>query len=203
MTKTGHIYKLCCIDPTVKEIYIGSTTNPRVRKWNHKSVCNNPNANNYNYNVYQYIRAHGGFDNWQMIILEANIQYDEKFELSARERHWLENLSASLNSQIPNRTDAEYHQDNREAILVKMKQYRQDNREAILVKKKQYRENNKETLAIKDKQYKQDNKEAMASQQKEKIECDCGAIFNRSVRSRHIKTKKHKQYQGIYDYITS
>ena len=172
-SKTGHIYKLCCTDPNVKEVYIGSTSNPRVRKCTHKNACNSPSSHNYNYNVYQYIRAHGGWDNWQMVILEANIRYDEKFELRARERHWLEILSASLNSNTPNRTMSEWHQDNREPLAIYKKQYRQDNIEAV------------------------------KSRQKEKIECDCGITYNRSGKSQHNKRKKHKQYQELYDYITS
>jgi hypothetical protein len=250
MSKTGHIYKLCCNDPTVKEIYIGSTTNPRVRKCQHKSNCTNPNnLNHYNLNVYQYIRTHGGFSNWDMIILEPNIAYDEKHELRTKERQWLERLSASLNSYTPNRTDAEWREENREALLAKNKQWYEENKEYQAIKNKQWRENNKEYIAIKNKKYHQDNRESISvkmkqyhqdnreslinrmrqyrhdnldklntydkkrwcgvrrdttlARNKEKIECDCGAIFNRPERSRHIKTKKHKQYQDIYDYITS
>ena len=203
MSKTGHIYKLCCIDPTVKEIYIGSTTNPRTRKFTHKSACNNPNNRNYNYNVYHYIRSHGGWDNWDMIILEANILYDEKFELSARERHWLDHLSASLNSNVPNRTVSEWREDNKEALAIKEKQYNQDNKEAVKIKKKQYYEDNKEAVLEYQKQYYQDNKEAVLEYQKQKIECDCGITYSRSGKTQHARSKKHKQYQDLYDYITS
>ena len=54
MPEIGFIYKLCCRDPTVKEVYIGSTKNLRVRKNPHKTNCNNVNIKQYNYNVYQY-----------------------------------------------------------------------------------------------------------------------------------------------------
>ena len=37
MTQAGFIYKLCCIDPAIKEIYVGSTKNLRVRKNQHKT----------------------------------------------------------------------------------------------------------------------------------------------------------------------
>ena len=37
------IYKICCNDLKIKEIYIGSTTNFTKRKQTHKSYCNNIN----------------------------------------------------------------------------------------------------------------------------------------------------------------
>ena len=45
------IYKLCCKDTTIEEIYIGSTTNFNRRKAEHKQVCNNTNKYGYNIKV--------------------------------------------------------------------------------------------------------------------------------------------------------
>ena len=106
MEKTGYVYKLCCKDPTIKDVYIGSTKNLRVRKAMHKHNCNNDLSNSYNYNVYQFIRANGGYDNWDVIQLEE-VNYNTRAELHARERHFFELLNASLNKNVPNRTDAE------------------------------------------------------------------------------------------------
>ena len=44
----GIIYKLCCLDPNITEIYIGSTTNKYRRKQQHKGICNNVNGKKYN-----------------------------------------------------------------------------------------------------------------------------------------------------------
>ena len=87
MAQTGFIYKLCCRDPTIKDVYVGSTKNLRVRKAEHKHICNNDLSKSYNYNVYQFIRANGGFDNWDVIQLEE-IDYNTRAELHARERHF-------------------------------------------------------------------------------------------------------------------
>ena len=46
-------YKLCCKDVDIKDIYVGHTTNFRLRKSHHKACCNNESDNHYNYNVYQ------------------------------------------------------------------------------------------------------------------------------------------------------
>ena len=37
------IYKLCCKDTTINQIYVGHTTNINNRKHNHKSNCCNSN----------------------------------------------------------------------------------------------------------------------------------------------------------------
>jgi predicted GIY-YIG superfamily endonuclease len=64
------IYKLCCKDPEITEIYVGSTTNFYRRKQKHKSTCNNSNDKGYNLNIYQFIRDNGGWENWQMVEVE-------------------------------------------------------------------------------------------------------------------------------------
>ena len=66
------IYKLCCKDPSITDIYIGSTTRFARRKSQHKSICNNTDTNNqsYNFYVYQFIRENNGFSNWDMIEIE-------------------------------------------------------------------------------------------------------------------------------------
>ena len=94
------IYKICCRNTDIKEIYIGSTTNFRLRKCHHKSDCNNIKNKSYNYRVYKFIRENGGWDNFDMVQIE---QYNatDKHSLHARERHWIEELKANLNGHIP------------------------------------------------------------------------------------------------------
>ena len=175
--KTGHIYKLCCKDPTITEVYIGSTTNPKVRKCSHKSQCNNPNRPSYNFKVYQYIRENGGFENFDLIVIEANIQYTEKHELRTRERYWLEYLKATLNSQVPNRPWVEYHRN-----------YREENREAFNEYHRNYREENRTTI----------NEKAKA-----KKACICGATYIYTTNSRHLRSKKHTDWQTLFEYINT
>jgi hypothetical protein len=64
------IYKLCCKDIYIIDIYVGHTTDMRRRKWQHKTNCNNEKNKVYNLNVYQFIRNNGGWDNWDMIEIE-------------------------------------------------------------------------------------------------------------------------------------
>ena len=137
MANSGIVYKLVCMDVDVVECYVGSTTNFRVRKCYHKDACNKDSNKGYNYYVYQFIRDHGGFDNWDMVLLEE-VQFDNRQQLRARERHWLETLHATLNSQKPNRTRKEWHNDNRESILVGMKINRDKNKDVRKLKNVKY-----------------------------------------------------------------
>ncbi len=63
-------YRIVCKDITISDCYVGSTTNFTKRKSNHKSTCNNINSQKHNNYVYEFIRNHGGWENWDMIEIE-------------------------------------------------------------------------------------------------------------------------------------
>ena len=120
--QNGSIYKLCCRDTSITDIYIGSTCNFTKRKWSHKSSCNKETGKKYNINVYKFIRDHGGWDNWDMIEL---IKYscNTKRELELKEREYLELLGGTLNKQIPTRGLNEKMRTYRKVHNEKMKKY--------------------------------------------------------------------------------
>ena len=113
--KIGHVYKLVCKDVNAPEVYVGSSSSLRNRRASHKSRCTNEKDKYYNLPVYQYIRDNGGWDNWELLTIER-VEFDFKFELKDRERHYMEALHATLNSQVPNRTQAEHYQDHKNEI---------------------------------------------------------------------------------------
>jgi hypothetical protein len=121
----GLIYKIVCLDPDITDCYVGSSTNFKQRKSQHKNTCNSPNQRNYNCNVYKFIREHGGWENWQMLQIEE-YPCNSSHELALRERFHFENLKASLNSCVPSRSHAEsniaYYQNNRDTINTKKKE---------------------------------------------------------------------------------
>lgn len=199
--KIGFIYKICCNDLDIKEIYVGSCGSLRDRKWKHKFCCTTETDPKYNYPIYQYIRENGGWNNFDLIILER-YEYTEKYELRARERYYVELLKASLNSVIPNRNKKEYYQDNKEKILERNKkwaidnaeknkqyhdQYYQDNKEQLDVHKREYNEENKDYFNQKKREYYQNNKDKWVQ---EEIMCECGKRI-RGHKSRHDKSKRH------------
>ena len=94
------IYKLCCKDTDITDIYVGSTTNFNRRKGHHKSSCNNETCKDYQLPKYQFIRNNGGFENWDMIMIEQ-FSCDTKLELHKKERECVDLLKPSLNRQPP------------------------------------------------------------------------------------------------------
>ena len=91
------IYKLCCKDTSITDIYIGSTTNFRNRKHQHKSRCTNINSIEYTQSKYMFIRDTGGWDNWDMILIEY-VNCNTKLELHKKEREFMELLKPIMNS---------------------------------------------------------------------------------------------------------
>jgi hypothetical protein len=202
------IYKLCCNDPTIEEIYIGSTCNFHRRKAHHKTRCNNEMVGGYNTPVYKFIRDNGGFQNWSMFqLVEKSVE--NKREKETLEREWIEKLKPQLNSYIPTRNGKEYRDDNKEKISEKGKKYYENNKELIIEKTKEYREKNKEQISEKDKIrskiYRETNKEKLnekskewrekrSEKNKEKFNCDCGGKYTHQGKSTHFKRKIHTDY---------
>jgi hypothetical protein len=132
----GIIYKLCCKDTTIKDIYVGSTCAFRMRKANHKSNCNNENSKKYNYYVYKFIRDHGGWDNWDMVEIKQ-FNCETKRELDKEERAVLEILGGTLNKKVPSRSKVEYYQKKKEEIKEKQKAHYERNKKEICEKQKE------------------------------------------------------------------
>lgn len=200
------IYKLCCKDINITEIYIGHTTCMRRRKCSHKSRCNNEKNKDYNFNVYQFIRANGGFDNWDMIEIERYNAVDG-YDATKRERYWIEELKANLNMVIPTRTEKEYYESNKEIIKKNSKKYYENNKEHCIEINKKYNENNKEKIKEYLKKYHENNKEHLkqlySEKRKEKIACECGCVVCKYNLHRHIQSKKHNDLIQLVCYETS
>tara|TARA_R110002050_G_scaffold365_4_gene2471 strand:+ start:7 stop:690 length:684 start_codon:yes stop_codon:yes gene_type:complete len=204
------IYKLVHKEDQDNEnIYIGSTTNFRNRKLQHKRNCLNDNYNKNNFPVYKYIHDNGGWDCWEMVAIE-NFKCENKRELEIRERFHIEKLKSKLNKIIPTRTSAEWRKDNEEKIKEKKKDDYINNIEYKLLKQKIYYDNHKEERKEYDKQYYLCNKDKINERKREydkqyrknpkrikwaktKIKCDvCGCEVSRLNISTHKKSKKCK-----------
>ena len=167
------IYKLCCKDILIKDIYVGHTKNFKQRKNTHKTSCCNENDKKYNQYVYKFIRDNGGWDNWCMIQIEEHYCKDKR-EAESIEHHWIEQLGASLNTNKPYAMCKEdeklykkiWYEENKDEILEKAKQNYQENKDKKLEYQKQYAEGNKEHIAEKQKEYREKNKDKLAEQKK-------------------------------------
>ena len=172
----GLIYKLCCKDTTIEEIYIGSTTNFKIRKNKHKYDCCNINSKNYNFKVYKFIRETGGFENWDMILIQY-FSCNTKKELESKERELIELYNPILNCEIPGRLQTEY---------------RKVNKDKIKEKHKEYYENNKDKIKL----YYENNKTEITEKRKIKTECEyCKSVVRKLDLNRHQKSNKCLKFQ--------
>ena len=177
----SYIYKLCCKNVNIKEEYVGSTSNMRNRKYKHKQNCRNKTSIKYNYLVYQFIRNNGGFENWDMILVEKYNATDNA-DLRKRERYWKEQLQSSLNSNNCYIS--------KEEALTKKNEYYYNNKDEILLQMKIHRDKNPELYKKRRTQYYNDNKDEM----NKNYDCECGGKYTHAHKSRHFKTVKHKNY---------
>lgn len=97
--KNYFFYLLKCKDQTVTDSYGGSTTNFAVRCYNHKTICGNEKSNAYNFNVYKFIRSHGGWNNWLSVVVAEKLC--TKKEALQYEAEIVSSNNCSLNSISP------------------------------------------------------------------------------------------------------
>ena len=166
------MYYICCKDIEISDIYVGHTTNFYKRMNNHKTACTNRKDKSYNQYIYKFIRQYGGWDNWQMILIEKYPCNDKK-EAESRERYWFEYLLPSLNKNRPTITldeKLEYHQQyyiqNKNKLLEYQHQYNNQNKEKLLEYQQQYKNQNKEKLLEYNQLYYNQNKSIINEKQK-------------------------------------
>tara|TARA_R100000935_G_scaffold11348_1_gene22826 strand:+ start:459 stop:872 length:414 start_codon:yes stop_codon:yes gene_type:complete len=111
----GTVYKLHHKTNKQFKFYIGSTTNDKIRKIRHKYYCTGSKCKKYNYPLYRYIRANGGWDSWTMTPILTSGKYKEIEGLFIR-RSWDKNI----NNDMPGRTHKEYREQNRARINKKI-----------------------------------------------------------------------------------
>ena len=93
------IYKLCCKNTAITEIYIGYTTNLKGRIGVHRRVCIYNIHKSHNQKPYRFIRENGGWDNWTFEILEE-FSCNSKIEARNTEKVWFNKLKPTLNTNI-------------------------------------------------------------------------------------------------------
>lgn len=184
----AQIYKLTCLDPTVTDIYIGSTTNFKHRNWQHKHSCKQINGKSYNLKVYKFIRDNGGYSNWKMVWIK-DFPCSLKKELEAEEYKIMKEMRSTLNTygDIVNIETKKIRGDKYQ------KEYHIKNKvKRGLLAKKIY-ENNKEHYI----EYKHEWYEQNKAKNQVKITCPCGVIVSKGCLTRHKKSKKHQQFLSL------
>jgi hypothetical protein len=181
----GYIYKI--YDNTNGNIYYGSTIqNLSCRIASHRR----------NYKDYLLGKREGEQASY-LIIKNNDFSYcvveevicENKWELHNRERFWIEN-NECINKAIPNQTQKEWYEKNKEIIKEKQKIYNENNKEKRNEYAKKWYENNKEKRREYENKWYENNKEKL----KENIICDCGCEVMKCNLTRHKKSKKHLLY---------
>jgi hypothetical protein len=133
------IYRIVCKDQSIPYVYVGATTDMGKRRRIHRSYCNKKT----DLKIYNVINSHGGWENWDMVMLEEYPTCRNSEQSRMREREWYERLctpTTSLNIQTPYMSVAE----KREAANVYGKSYYENNKEAALVRQRAYYQAHKE-----------------------------------------------------------
>jgi hypothetical protein len=91
------IYKICCKNKEIKDVYVGHTTNFINRKYQHKLSCIN---NKNNCKIYKTIMENGGWDNWEMLEI-ATYNCKNATEARMKEQEHYELLNPTLNTVSP------------------------------------------------------------------------------------------------------
>ena len=200
-------YKIVCED-CPDYIYIGSTKSFRSRKYQHKSNCININQKSYNLKLYEKIRENGGWNNWNMIIIDeeddltftqARIKEEElrlKYNgnLNLYKAYTTEEEAKERNKKIMKN----YYENNKEKLTQYKKEYIEKNKEQVKEYKKKYNENNKEKYREYKKLYYQKNKEEITEYKKEYYENNKEALAEKKKEYREVNKEKLREYNKEY-----
>jgi len=174
LRRDAYFYMLFCVE--YNGLYIGSTWDLDERMIAHKTVCNNPNAYGHNCQVYQAIRANGGWDNWEVMEIDFKKDLTRK-ERKEHEQYLIDLYEPNLNmiSAHTNLNGKEYQkkyakgwfQRNKERIKVKNQNITEENKEKITEYQKEYQKNYREENKERIKEYREKNKDLLSSIKKD------------------------------------
>ena len=181
-------YKIVCKNLDIHDIYVGHTTDFTTRKTAHKTASNNnkkkPSL------VYKFIKDNGGWENFDMILIER-IKCEDKLDAERKERKYIEDMQATLNSCLPSRTKHEWVADNIERITEYKHNWHIENKPRLSQTKKEKYIEQREVILDKVKNYYKDNTEKCKEWKNGAVKCDCGFTYTNANKARHFKSKRH------------
>ena len=127
-------------------IYIGSTSNLRIRRQSHKTKVTNPK---YSQLLYTYARKHGNWSEWKVEVLEhLSEAHISSLHLKMCEQRWIDDLLPTLNSNkastgLPTNVSVQeykqqYYNTNKLKYKASYSQYVARNREKVRKYHKKY-----------------------------------------------------------------
>lgn len=91
------IYEIVCRDENVQKSYVGHTDDFEERMGCHRSNSKSKSTKK-NQSVHIFIKEHGGWDNWDMKMIET-IECDDREEARKREQYWM-NIKNTLGLNV-------------------------------------------------------------------------------------------------------
>lgn len=153
MERLGKVYR---IDNDINsDFYIGSTIQPlstRISK--HRNHAKDPK---FQHRALYKLMSEIGLEHFKIYMIEE-VTHKKREELLAREGHYIRTLKPSLNKRVAGRTNAEWHEDNRDYHIEQMNKYNNLNKDKIIEYRKQYYLENKAKMLEQQKKYRESKK---------------------------------------------
>jgi len=155
--------------------YVGSTSNMNSRKSCHKYRCNNDNDKCYHLDIYNYIRDHGGFDNFEIIPIHKIENISNKTELRIAEQQEINKFSGLKNKHGSYRSSRKeinkiYYEKNKELCKERRRQWAKNNPEKEREIHKNYKEENRDQINEKRRQRWHKNKDKINEKRRQKYQ---------------------------------
>lgn len=200
-----YVYKISSKNENIPQCYIGSTTNLKKRLYNHRNSTNNEKNNNYNMELYKFIRNNGGFDEFKFEILEE-LCCENKKELHTIEKNYIIQNNNLLNLKIPTRTQKQYYDDNKIKLNEYQKKLRSENikkyGDEYLNKKREYQieyqNNNRQKTRDYSNKWTRNNKEHCKKYYNDNIDKIKHYQKQYRLKKTDEEIQKYKEYQKEY-----
>ena len=202
----GRVYKI--VDSQSDDVYVGSTFRELSVRFG-KHTAGSPTA------IGKLMKEHGR--SRYSIILIREYQVADKYQLHAYEQLWI-NKTKCINKQSAfcierlyicaskdkaNKRSAKYRFANKDKVNAgnrrhneanknKIKERREAKRDDIIQKKREYNKVNKDKINQKNREYREVNKKKL----NQKFDCECGGKYTWGSKARHMKTKKHLDFES-------
>ena len=186
MSNIGFIYKIC--NSVDDEVYVGSTKQTIQRRLQ-SHLYNTKQEGLKQLILYKKMESIGK-DKFKVELLET-VQFDDKYELFAREQFHMDTLNPSLNMRPAPDRNYDSYESHKEVILQRCKDYYQENKERIIERVHRYAENNKEQISERSRNYREKHNDEIKAKKGKKCVCDCGVEYTHAHQSRHLRTKAH------------
>ena len=153
----GAIYLIYPKDRKNIMLYVGSTTNISRRIKRHEESCIYDNDKHYNYRLYTYIRANGGWDSFEMSIIEEVHNCDNLIELRKREQFHLDRIPLELRLNTRNAYTTKEQRNEQNRFYRKNnphweKDWKENNRDKINKQRRERRLKNRDEINRKDRE---------------------------------------------------